>query len=240
MRAWVWARSPYTGGGLVAHLALAESADDDGIVNDDANVIAVLTRTTAGHVRRIIAELVDEGLAEVVEPKRGRKPAVIRLVVDAPTGTSTSPLTHARARQPDPSTRRRARQTDDDAQAHLFLNEVKEGQDNTPPPGDVSTRTRARRERQPREHEAAAREITRRVWDALDPKPAVPFVAISKIAEALLAAPWPADAIVEAMCAVPTISTRWVEARLRQGPHATQRRDMIDDARDTPGGRIQL
>lgn len=240
-RGWVWARSPYTGGALVVHLALAESADDDGIVQHDANELAVFTRSTPAHVRRIVGELVDEGFAAVLEPKRGRRPAVIGLVcVDAPDGLSGPSLTRRPARQESVSTRRPARQTAPADQAHLFTNEMSEGQDTPSTASNGSTRRPARREREPREHEVEARQITERVWHRMDPPPAQRFIAVAKIAEQLLTS-FDAKAIEDAMVEVPTISVRWVEASIRQrSARQPQRRDNIDNARTNPGGRIKL
>lgn len=237
-RVWVWTRSPYTGGGLVVHLALAESADDDGIVQHDAHELAVFTRTTPAHVRRVTAELVDEGLAEVLEPKRGRRPATIALVcLDAPDGTSSGALPRTAARQQPSSTRRAARQQQPVEQSHLFTNEVSEDQDKPTTASHGSTRRAARRE--PRQHELEARAITERVWQRLDPPPAQRFIAVAKIAEQLLTS-FDAQSIEDAMVEVPTISVRWVEARIRGSNPKTQRRDNIDDDRQTPGGLIQL
>jgi hypothetical protein len=95
--------------------------------------------------------------------------------------------------------------------------------------------------RKPRKHETEARTIVDAVWLRLDPKPAQPYIAIVKIAEALLASGWAAPSIENAMCAVPTISTRWVESALRRargGP--TSPGATIDRDRTQPTGEVKL
>lgn len=72
------------------------------------------------------------------------------------------------------------------------------------------------------------RAIATEVWDARKiagkPVPAQPFVAVAKIGEALLDAGHAPAAIVSAMNAVPTISTRWVEAELARRAGLTGQR----------------
>lgn len=85
-----------------------------------------------------------------------------------------------------------------------------------------------------------AREIVSKVWERKDPKPATPFIGCVKIAEALLRAGHDPQAIGRAMVAVPTISTRWVEAEIAKGGPAPSRRAPIDTNRDAPEGRIDL
>lgn len=76
------------------------------------------------------------------------------------------------------------------------------------------------------------------------PPPAVPFPGLVKIARQLLAAGWPEPELVAAMAAVPTISTRWVEAELvrRRGgtPGSRQQGRAVDTDRDEPTGRLDL
>lgn len=86
---------------------------------------------------------------------------------------------------------------------------------------------------------AAARQVAERVWERADPKPATPFIGAMKLASRLLAAGHEPDAIVEAMTAVPTISTGWVEAELarRRGKRAKVGLP-IDEDRDAPGGKV--
>jgi hypothetical protein len=86
------------------------------------------------------------------------------------------------------------------------------------------------------------RAIATAVWErkkeAGQPTPAQPFVAVAKIADALLSAGHQPARIIDAMVAVPTISTRWVEAELaRRRP---QRRAAVSEDRDAPEGRVVL
>lgn len=84
--------------------------------------------------------------------------------------------------------------------------------------------------------QARAQEATRLVFERASPKPAVPFPGVKKIVARLLDAGWPDEAVVAACCAVPTISTGWVEAELRRrrpthaaGPRmASTRADVTD------------
>lgn len=63
---------------------------------------------------------------------------------------------------------------------------------------------------------ATARGITQRVWERRDKPPAQPFVAVVKIAQALLDAGWSSTEVEDTMTTVPTISTRWCEAELNR------------------------
>lgn len=84
--------------------------------------------------------------------------------------------------------------------------------------------------------QARAQEATRLVFERASPKPAVPFPGVKRIVTRLLAAGWPDEDVVAACCAVPTISTGWVEAELRRrrpasssGPRmASTRADVTD------------
>jgi hypothetical protein len=75
------------------------------------------------------------------------------------------------------------------------------------------------------------------MWERVNPKPATPYIGVVKIAEGLLAAGWPADAIGAAMGSVPTISTRWVEAALRRARPAPA---AIDSDRTANTGVVKL
>lgn len=75
------------------------------------------------------------------------------------------------------------------------------------------------------------------------PAPAVPFPGLVKIADQLLAVGHPEPEVVAAMVAVPTISTRWVEAELvrrRGGTPGQQQGRPVDTDRDAPSGRLEL
>jgi hypothetical protein len=231
-RGHVWRTSPYSGTALLVHLAAAEHVDVDGVVRASAVDLVTFARTTIVQVRRALGALVDDGWAEVVEPARGRNAAVYRLLFPTLTGA-------ARAATPDVEARTtRVDHVDADVSQPPLLTCPNEIPTNNAD-ADASTRA-SRSKREPREHEAEARAITAEAWEQITPKPAVPFVAVVKIVEPFVGAGWPRDRIVAALVAVPTISTRWVEAELRgkaSGPQGE--RAMITD-RSTPGGTIPL
>lgn len=120
------------------------------------------------------------------------------------------------------------------------------------PQGASESRPRARLEEQSLEQPleqtkdpdpvtVRAKEIVDKVWERSSPKPATPYIGVVKIAEALLRAGHDPQAIGRAMLAVPTISTRWVEAEInRSGGPPESRRTPIDTNRDAPEGRIDL
>jgi hypothetical protein len=83
-----------------------------------------------------------------------------------------------------------------------------------------------------------ARSLVTRVWERADPKPATPFIAAVKIAEALLRAGHSRDDVGRAMLAAPTISTRTIEIEIARHKPATGR-PIIED-REGESGRIDL
>lgn len=86
-----------------------------------------------------------------------------------------------------------------------------------------------------------AKVIAKAVWEASNPRPAQPFIAVVKIAQRLLDAGHAADAIEAAMLDVPTISTRWVEAKLNERRRSTRRGPVAPtEDRSAPSGRIDL
>lgn len=73
-----------------------------------------------------------------------------------------------------------------------------------------------------------ARSLVAHVWERSNPKPATPFIAAVKIAEALLTAGHDRNAIGRAMLAAPTISTRTIEIELaRSNPSRGAPRERI-------------
>lgn len=85
----------------------------------------------------------------------------------------------------------------------------------------------------------AATVLVAEVWERADPKPATPYVAVVKIARKLVAAGWQPDQVRDAMLAVPTISTGWVEAELRKR-HRKPPGQQVQTDRARPGGRLAL
>lgn len=85
-----------------------------------------------------------------------------------------------------------------------------------------------------------ARAITTLVWDLKNPKPAVPFPGVVKIAQRFVDAGYEDEDIVRAMVAVPTISTGWVEAELAKRVKRAPSSRPVDNDREGTRGRIKL
>jgi hypothetical protein len=75
----VWASSPASGSTMMVHLALAEMADEVGIVRANHAAIARAARANEDTVALALRRLVQMRQIEVVEPKRGRRCALLRL-----------------------------------------------------------------------------------------------------------------------------------------------------------------
>ncbi len=75
----VWASSPASGSTLLVHLALADMADEVGIVRANHAAIARATRADEDTVAHALRRLVEIGQIAVVEAKRGRRCALLRL-----------------------------------------------------------------------------------------------------------------------------------------------------------------
>lgn len=85
-------------------------------------------------------------------------------------------------------------------------------------------------------------EVARRVWEGKNPKPAIPFIAVRKIAARFLERGWPPDAIVDAMLEAPTISIGAVELQLnrRRAPTRPPTQDRrVDTNRSAPSGLVE-
>lgn len=68
---WVWDNSPYDGVGLLVHLALADFADDNGYCWPSQKRIADKCKSSERHVRRIIAQMIDDGQLYIVVKSNG-------------------------------------------------------------------------------------------------------------------------------------------------------------------------
>lgn len=64
----VWQSSPYKGERLLLHLALADFASDEGICWPSQSTLARKARCSVNWVRLSIAQMVRDGLVEIVEP----------------------------------------------------------------------------------------------------------------------------------------------------------------------------
>lgn len=71
---WVWKNSPFSGSKLLVHLAMADVANDTH-ANElwmTRNSLAEKARVTRSTVDRALAELIEDGLLDVIENGRGR------------------------------------------------------------------------------------------------------------------------------------------------------------------------
>lgn len=228
-------------------LAVADCANVEGEHSHPgiANV-ARFSLYSTGQCRRTLEELEAEGWLIVTEQGGGRgratvyrvpmsiagHPALERRASCAGSDPRNARISPTETRASEPETRAPQPETRASGRAPNGSN----GSNNGTPNGDESP------EGDPPAIEDPARAITVAVWEASSPKPATPFIGVVKIARRLLDAGHDPDAITAAMIAVPTISTRWVEAELnrssRPRPPATLR--PVDDDRDAPTGRIAL
>ena len=90
---WVFDNSPYTGGGRLVHLALADKAND----HNDYELwmhqakIGAMARLSVNQVGRVLRQMVDDGYLELLEKGGGRgKAARYRLVFIPPQNGSVS------------------------------------------------------------------------------------------------------------------------------------------------------
>lgn len=68
---WVWDNSPYSGDGLLIHLALADWANDDGACWPKQTAIATKARCSVEHVRRTIKKMQRDGYLEITSISKG-------------------------------------------------------------------------------------------------------------------------------------------------------------------------
>lgn len=62
---WVWNHSPYSGARFTLHLALADTANDDGLAWPSARWLAAKSRMNENYVREIIRSFEQEGLIHI-------------------------------------------------------------------------------------------------------------------------------------------------------------------------------
>ena len=77
---WVWDNSPYEGKALLIHLAMADFANDAGILWPSQVTLAKKSRSTDRHVRDVISDMVRDGLVELVTASNGRETHKYRLI----------------------------------------------------------------------------------------------------------------------------------------------------------------
>lgn len=77
---WVWENSPYEGKALLIHLAMADFANDVGVLWPSQVTLAKKSRSTDRHVRDVISDMVRDGLVELVTESNGRETHKYRLI----------------------------------------------------------------------------------------------------------------------------------------------------------------
>lgn len=222
-------------------LAVADCANPDGQhAHPGIQNVARFSLYSTGQARRLLEELEAEGWLQVTDQGGGRgKATVYRVPMDltalaerrasrAPSDGTNARIEPPQTRAPQPDTRASGPDTRASGSAPNGLaTEATEAPTGTPPARGRPKVT------------DAARAVTDEVWERSgDIKPAVPYIAIAKIADRLLTAGHEHDAIVGAMLAARTISIGWVEAELRRRNPTAARTPTID--RDAPTGRIVL
>ena len=202
-------------------LAVADAANVDGARSHPGidNVAAFALYSRAQTIR-LLGELVAEGWLQITEGGRGRGHATVYRIAMEKRSHDETQLEPEKV------------SSGVDKRSHL-------GPEGSHPDETPTVLTTENEQREP---PAPERLIATDVWERSDPRPATPFVGIMQIAKKLLAAGHDADAITEAMLAVPTISIRWVEGELNRGRRRPPRRraEKVDHDREAPGGRIVL
>ncbi len=69
---WVWDHSPYEGKALLIHLAMADFANDEGLLWPSQTTLAHKSRSTERHVRDVVKFMQEDGLLELVTASNGR------------------------------------------------------------------------------------------------------------------------------------------------------------------------
>ncbi len=77
---WVWDNSPYEGKALLIHLAMADFANDEGLLWPSQATLAKKSRSTDRHVRDVISGMERDGLVELVTASNGRDAHKYRLL----------------------------------------------------------------------------------------------------------------------------------------------------------------
>lgn len=235
---WVWRNSPYDGATFLVHLALGDLANDahEYEIWLLTKNLAEKARVSTPTARRALVRLVDDGYLSVVENNAGRNRAS-RYRFEMPDGRSSRSTGRSSRATESIITRDPVDHGDRPKEQEGELNEEREENDAGSLPLAVPD-SKPTSKKEPDPIVERAREISSKVWERKNPRPATPFVGIVKIAEALLRAGHDPQAIGRAMIAVPTISTRWVEAEIaRSSPSSGQ---PVDDDRSGESGRVDL
>ena len=243
---WVFRYSRAKGSAFIVHLALADSAND---MNGNElwmrqAVLAAKARLSRRSVGTALQWLVDEGYLVVLE--EGAASGATNLY-RLEMGPEPEPVFTPPGRRMTKAQGAQTLRTPPEQKVHTPPAESAQGvrKDCAPHIGNNPSNTQA--DTQPPAADAAA-SVIHAVYAAKQaagaPAPAVPFPGLVKIARALLDAGWPAEEIQRAMIAVPTISTRWVEAELQRGrgggtAGAPPGRP-VDTDREAPTGRLDL
>ena len=224
-------------------LAVADAANIEGKhAHPGIGNVARFSLYSSGGARRLLEELESEGWLVVTEQGGGRGKAT---VYDLAMTEARNPVLERRARGA-VNTGTSERTAVPETRASPPQTRACQPETRAPgcAPNGVPTETPTVEPPPPAKADAAAsqgRDIATRVWEASgDTKPATPFIAVTKIAAALVKAGHSPDDIVAAMGTVPTISTRWVEAELnRRRPRARATTAVTQD-RAAPSGRVVL
>jgi hypothetical protein len=225
----VWDRSRSRASARLVLLALADEASDGGEVSAyrrSYSHLAAKCGCSQATVRRAIRDLCDLGELQVVEAGSGRRQASYRITIPDPQPDIEGvQIAHPGCAECTPRGRDHdhpgcaectPRGRDHDHPIIPFLPVLPRSDPEgpaVPDPADAVART---------------------VWEASDPRPATPFVAVRSIARRLLDAGWDAEQIRRAMLAAPTISTRTVEWQLRRAGRTAK----LDTDRGGPSGQV--
>lgn len=211
----VWKGSRSTGTARLVLLALADEASDEGEVTAYRRSLSHLSRKCAcstDSVRRAVANLVALGEVTVLKRGDGRSPTDYQINVGALASAvdeGGAGATPGVAPMPPQGSRPRVPRGSTAATPITPLFPVPPG---GPPAGAADGDTGP---------EPPARYVARQVWEHKKPRPATKFVAVMKVAEALLEAGHQVDDVVAAMIAAPTITVAAVELQLsRRKPPA--------------------
>lgn len=222
--------SPVEAPAYWVHVTLALLANDDAHVRVSQVELARVARVSLSTMRRCVRELIDRGLVTQVDPPNQRVPALLRLDgVPQPCLPASAKRTRRGASVPPQGNRRGA--SEPPQAESLYLHSDLEI---TKQPTDVGSALTAE------PNAPTGRGIAGRIYKLKDPRPAQPFMAIVKIAEALLDAGNDPGAVERAMLVVPTISTRSVELELNRKPLTRTQPAPVDTEREAAGGIVQL
>lgn len=222
--AWVLTNSPYDGGARTLHIVLAHHADRRRRVQRPQAQLASDCALDAGHLRRLVRQLVDDGAVEIEAQPVGRTPAVLVLMLDRPRAV-------ARATDDVDRAASRAQPESNGASAPPLLDNNDLGEQKPP---------RRRRKRPPSPNEPVAREIVDRVWVNRSPRPAAEYMTLVTYASKLLDAGHGPERVEQAFMTVATVTLRSCEFWLNNGHATAGPTTAVDDDRGGETGRVQL